>query len=204
MERVQVPAQDDANARTAEEERNLEAGVPSVGTFEVEEALAAQEAPAADAAVRTPRPELLKTEELLAPLDFVPSRSPPGHGHNPSASDATAVSVSPSAAKAPTTPPIWTPGTYVLLNARTGAALDLSGADNRTAIGYALHGGANQQWEFVPAGRGHVVRCVRRGADGRALYLALEEGRAAGKGAGVVAGEFPVVWAVEAGEDGIR
>ena len=39
----------------------------------------------------------------------------------------------------------WLPGTYVLLNSRSGTALDLSGADRKTALIWAHHGGSNQQ-----------------------------------------------------------
>ena len=91
----------------------------------------------------------------------------------------------------------------MLLNALTGAALDLSGADNRTVIGYAVHGGPNQQWEFVPSGRGYAVRCVRRAADGHALYLAPREG-AVRERVAVVASAYPVTWSVEQTEHGIK
>ena len=208
MERVQVqvPAQDDANASTAEEEeRNLEAGVPSVGTFEVEEAPAAQEAPAADAAVRTPRPELLKTEELLAPLDLTPASPPMSTSHVPESSDAaTTVAVSParSAKGLMAALPMWTPGTYVLLNARGGTAMDLHGGDDTNVIGYPMHGNQNQQWEFIPSGHGYVIRCVRPSKAGHALYLTVEGG--VRNNAPVVASAYPVAWNVEQTEEGIR
>ena len=217
------PGEGDREGEAKEEDRDLEAGLlPSVGTFEVDaaepivedparaEAPAAEEEPSAaavDAAdtaqTRTPRPQL-KTEELLAPLDFVPSRSPPGHGHNPSASDATAVSISPSAAKAPTTPPIWTPGTYVLLNARAETAMDLHGHDYTSIIGYPMHGGPNQQWEFIPSGYGYAIRCVRAARAGHALYLTVGGAGGVREGAPIVASAFPVTWDVEQTEEGIR
>ena len=63
--------------------------------------------------------------------------------HLAEASDATAV----SSGSDSDTPPsgVWTPGTYVLLNAKSGTAVDMSGADNKTLIGYPMHGGPNQQ-----------------------------------------------------------
>ncbi|PIL34541.1 hypothetical protein GSI_03319 [Ganoderma sinense ZZ0214-1] len=204
MERVQV--QDDANAGPAEE-RNLEAGVPSVGTFEVDEEVpAAQEAvPAADA-TRTPRPEL-KTEELLAPLDLTPSSPPMSTSHEPEPSDATtAVAVSPArSAKGlagMAALPMWAPGTYVLLNARGGTAMDLHGADDTNVIGFPMHGNQNQQWEFIPSGHGYVIRCVRPSKAGHALYLTVEGG--VREHAPVVASAYPVAWSVEQTEEGIR
>ncbi|KAM5545830.1 hypothetical protein V8D89_000868 [Ganoderma adspersum] len=200
---VQVPVQDDSSAGTAEEERNLEAGVPSVGTFEVEEASAAQEAPAADPAVRTPRPEL-KTEELLAPLDLTPSSPPMSTSHAPEPSDATTtVAVSParSTKGLMAALPMWTPGTYVLLNARGGTAMDLHGGDNTSVIGYPMHGSQNQQWEFIPSGHGYVIRCVRPSKAGHALYLTVEDG--VRNNAPVVASAYPVAWNVEQTEEGI-
>ncbi len=200
MERVQVQVQDDANAGPAEEERSLEAGVLSVGTFDVEEVPAAQEAPAADA-VRTPRPEL-KTEELLAPLDLTPSSPPTSHAPEPS--DTTTVAVSParSAKGLMATLPMWTPGTYVLLNARGGTAMDLHGGDNTNVIGYPMHGAQNQQWEFIPSGHGYVIRSVRSSKAGHALYLTVEGG--VRNNAPVVASAYPVTWSVEQTEEGIR
>ncbi|KDQ49770.1 hypothetical protein JAAARDRAFT_42609 [Jaapia argillacea MUCL 33604] len=36
-------------------------------------------------------------------------------------------------------------GVYVLANVKCGTALDLSGADNKSIIGFPQHGGENQQ-----------------------------------------------------------
>ena len=199
MERVQV--QDDASSALTEDERDLEAGVPSVGTFDAEEASAAEEAAPTTDAARTPRPEL-KTEELLAPLDLTPSSPPASHTLEPS--DATAVAVSParSAKGLMATLPMWAPGTYVLLNARGGTAMDLHGGDDTNVIGYPMHGNQNQQWEFIPSGHGYVIRCVRSSKAGHALYLTVEGG--VRDNAPVVASAYPVAWNVEQTEDGIR
>ncbi len=40
--------------------------------------------------------------------------------------------------------------TYKLVNAKAGTVLDLSGADNRQAIGYGFHGGDNQKVRGCP------------------------------------------------------
>ena len=36
-------------------------------------------------------------------------------------------------------------GNYTIVNAKSGTALDLSGGDNRSIIGYNPHGQGNQQ-----------------------------------------------------------
>ncbi|TFK86956.1 carbohydrate-binding module family 13 protein [Polyporus arcularius HHB13444] len=178
------------------EQRDLEAGIPTVlGSFEVEEPETIRDQPLAEPSdtTRTPRVEP-KTEESLAPLNLssVPSQ------HAAEASDATAVAISPRDG----TPPVWTPGTYVLLNAQGGTAVDLSGADNKTVFGYPMHGGPNQQWEFIPTGHGYIIRCVRRSAEGHSLYLTTDG--SVKHGAAIVASPYPVAWNVEPGEDGIR
>ncbi|KAI0738176.1 ricin B lectin domain-containing protein [Daedaleopsis nitida] len=184
-------------------EPDLEAGlIPPVGSFEVEEAqrpqsqeaVEAELAPQPDAA-RTPRVEL-KPEEGLAPLD-IGAVAPPSHAVE--GSDATAVAVSPRIGSPATK---FAPGTYVLLNARSGTAMDLSGADGKTVIGYSMHGGPNQQWEFIPTGHGYIIRCVRRSKEGHALYLTTAGGLRDGEE--IVASTFPVTWNVEQTEDGIR
>ncbi|KZT08182.1 carbohydrate-binding module family 13 protein [Laetiporus sulphureus 93-53] len=52
----------------------------------------------------------------------------------------------------------WTHGTYFLLNAKSGNALDLHGGDHRTMIAHSLHLGHNQQWEMLPLGKGYAIR----------------------------------------------
>ncbi|KAL4254141.1 Ricin B-like lectin [Abortiporus biennis] len=39
-------------------------------------------------------------------------------------------------------------GVYILVNAKSGGALDLSGGDNRSIIGYDVHGSDNQKWRL--------------------------------------------------------
>ncbi|KAI0755612.1 ricin B lectin domain-containing protein [Fomes fomentarius] len=197
-------------------EPDLEAGVvPPVGLFEVEEPQQPQpqiqpqqeaenqnqtgtvtEGGAAADALRTPRAEL-KTEESLAPLDLgvLPA-------HHAEGSDATAVNVDVAVSPRTSSPNVWTPGTYVLLNARSGTALDLSGADHRTVIGWPMHGGPNQQWEFIPTGHGYIVRCIRRSKEGHSLYLSTEGG--VKDGARIIASTYPVAWNIEPTDDGVR
>ncbi|OJT10621.1 hypothetical protein TRAPUB_12869 [Trametes pubescens] len=157
-------------------------------------------------AVTTPR-AAVKSEEALAPVEEVEQEhaAPPGLEHHTAhheseASDTTAVSARSGAA----TPAggVWTPGTYVLLNARSGTAVDMSGADNKTLIGYPMHGGPNQQWEFIPSGHGYVIRCVRRSKEGHPLYLTTEAGLR--ENAAIVASPYPVSWNVEHTDEGIR
>ncbi|PCH34833.1 carbohydrate-binding module family 13 protein [Wolfiporia cocos MD-104 SS10] len=89
----------------------------------------------------------------------------------------------------------WTPGTYVLLNARGGTALDLSGADQRTLIGFPAHMGQNQQWEFLPSGRGYTIRSACHSLCG--LYLSVEQ---VCDDAQVIASPFPASWNVQLDE----
>ena len=42
------------------------------------------------------------------------------------------------------------PGIYKIVNVKGGTALDLSGGDNRTIMGFTVHGGGNQQVRYVP------------------------------------------------------
>lgn len=103
--------------------------------------------------VKTPRAAVMSEESLAPVTEEEPEHaSPPGLEHHtphhePEASDATAVS-SGSGAGAPAGGE-WAPGTYVLLNARSGTAVDMSGMDNKTLIGYPMHGGPNQQVRII-------------------------------------------------------
>ncbi|CDO69740.1 Carbohydrate-Binding Module Family 13 protein [Trametes cinnabarina] len=156
--------------------------------------------------VQTPH-AAVKSEETLAPAleelgSIAPQHEPEQHAveHMPEPSDATAVSTGSGAGTTPGG--VWTPGTYVLLNARSGTAVDMSGVDNKTLIGYPMHGGPNQQWEFIPSGHGYVIRCVRRSKDGHPLYLTTDGG--VHEHVAIVASPYPVSWNVEQTEDGIR
>ncbi len=39
----------------------------------------------------------------------------------------------------------WKPGVYTIVNAQSGTVVDLSGADNKSVIGFPQHNGKNQQ-----------------------------------------------------------
>ncbi|KAH7925979.1 carbohydrate-binding module family 13 protein [Leucogyrophana mollusca] len=61
--------------------------------------------------------------------------------------------------------------TYKLINVKGGTALDLSGGDNRSIIGYGFHNGPNQEWLFEQHEGGHwTIKSV-----GSGKYLGLEE-----------------------------
>ncbi|OSX62764.1 carbohydrate-binding module family 13 protein [Postia placenta MAD-698-R-SB12] len=92
----------------------------------------------------------------------------------------------------PTESQAWIPGTYVLLNARSGTALDLSGADQRSLIGFPAHMGQNQQWEFIPSGSGYTIRSAC--ASSCELYLSVESVR---DNAPIIASPFPSCWDVQ-------
>ncbi|KAL7278227.1 hypothetical protein ACG7TL_008202 [Trametes sanguinea] len=165
---------------------DLEAGpIPPITSFETEEETPAEqevgqeplleqpresEDRAAADVTRTPR-AAVKSEETLAPTHEEHRSTTPSHhehpavDHAPEPSDATAVS---TGSDAGTTPGgVWTPG--------TGTAVDMSGADNKTLIGYPMHGGPNQQ-----------------------AHGGVHEHAA------IVASPYPVSWNVEQTEEGIR
>ncbi|KII84906.1 carbohydrate-binding module family 13 protein [Plicaturopsis crispa FD-325 SS-3] len=77
--------------------------------------------------------------------------------------------------------------TYVLTNVKGGTALDLSGGDNKSLIGFQNHGGGNQQWQLSQENSGWVFRNV-----GTGKYLGVE-GRA-DDGVPVVAVDSPFIW----------
>lgn len=92
------------------------------------------------------------------------------------------------------------PGPYMLLNSRSGTALDLSGADRQTVIGYPPHGGENQQWDFIPSGNGYAIRSVWPSDKyDCGLYLTVQ---ALQDHAPVIATPFPVSWDVRPVDEG--
>ncbi|KZT08244.1 carbohydrate-binding module family 13 protein [Laetiporus sulphureus 93-53] len=92
---------------------------------------------------------------------------------------------------------IQTPGTYALLNARSGTALDLSGADRRSVLGYPSHMGENQQWEFLPNGKGYAIRSARMSLLG-GLFLTVE---GVYDGARIIGSPYPTSWDVHIDEE---
>ncbi|KAJ3486144.1 hypothetical protein NLI96_g4451 [Meripilus lineatus] len=84
----------------------------------------------------------------------------------------------------------FSPGVYVLLNFASGSALDLSGGDSRSIIGFDCHGRENQQWRFEQFGAGYIIQGIQHGT-----YLSFE-GDLSG-GSKIVASKYPVCWKVE-------
>lgn len=56
-----------------------------------------------------------------------------------------------------------------MTNVKAGNALDLSGTDNKSIIGYGVHGGPNQQWELQRNDQGWTFKNKATG-----LYLSYE------------------------------
>jgi len=90
---------------------------------------------------------------------------------------------------------IFEQGRYIVTDTRSGMALDLSGADNRSLIAFGLHGWENQQWEFHPCGKGFIINS----AHSSNLFLMLRDlkGLHLEGSAQVVTGTFPTCWEVE-------
>jgi len=64
------------------------------------------------------------------------------------------------------------PGTYTIKNVKGGTALDLSGGDNRSIIGFSFHGQGNQQWE-VSERDGNNEVTIKSVATGK--YLSIDQ-----------------------------
>ncbi|KAI8977794.1 hypothetical protein BD414DRAFT_383110, partial [Trametes punicea] len=83
-------------------------------------------------------------------------------------------------------------GSYVLLNAASGTALDVD--TSGIVAAHLYHGEENQQWVFVNTGRGWAIRSSRLSQEGKALYLSFKHRLR--KDAPVVASTTPVSWYV--------
>ncbi|EJC99403.1 ricin B-like lectin, partial [Fomitiporia mediterranea MF3/22] len=83
------------------------------------------------------------------------------------------------------------PGTYKIVNAKGGTALDLSGGDNRTIIGFTVHGQANQQWTVSEpdSDDNQTIFCQASN-----LYLAIED--APNDYTRIIASSSPTRWAI--------
>ncbi|KAI9508635.1 hypothetical protein F5148DRAFT_979517 [Russula earlei] len=90
-------------------------------------------------------------------------------------------------------------GVYTATDVRWGMALDLSGEDNRSPIGFGSHGWENQRWEFHPCGSGFTIKNVSSGT-----FLVLEDlqGLHAETSVEVVTGDFPTCWEMEVMDNG--
>ncbi|KAL0948453.1 hypothetical protein HGRIS_011026 [Hohenbuehelia grisea] len=78
---------------------------------------------------------------------------------------------------------------YRLINAKAGTALDLSGGDNSSIIGYPYHEGANQKWLLEWTGKGWTFKSSSNG-----LYLTLSG--TATDGTRLTVGSTPMEWHV--------
>ena len=76
---------------------------------------------------------------------------------------------------------------YKIINAQAGTAVDLSGTDNKSIIGWPSHSGDNQKWTIDWIGNAWTFRNVRSGQ-----YLGL--GAASTDGTRLVAVDEPVGW----------
>ncbi|KAH7910082.1 carbohydrate-binding module family 13 protein [Hygrophoropsis aurantiaca] len=81
-------------------------------------------------------------------------------------------------------------GTYVLINAQSHTALDLSGGDKRSITGWELNNGDNQKWEFYQEQDGKWT-IKSKGSD---LFLGIEHGREHGNYTPVVPVPHPFHW----------
>ncbi|KAJ7223909.1 ricin B-like lectin [Mycena rebaudengoi] len=74
--------------------------------------------------------------------------------------------------------------TYRIINAKSGTAIDLSAADNRSIIGYPYHNTPNQHWTLTWVGDGWTFHSVASG-----LYINIA--RAPADGTVLVASSTP-------------
>ncbi|GLB42712.1 putative ricin-type beta-trefoil [Lyophyllum shimeji] len=82
------------------------------------------------------------------------------------------------------------PGIYQIFNFVSDTAIDLSGGDRKSIIGFPAHDGANQKWELSLLGKGYSIRSLYTGG-----YLTIEDGIC--NGTPIVASPYPVSWALE-------
>ncbi|KAL1741635.1 hypothetical protein HDZ31DRAFT_45011 [Schizophyllum fasciatum] len=87
------------------------------------------------------------------------------------------------------------PGTYTIRSDEIGQALDLSGADNRTCIGYTEHGGENQRWIIERLGAGYTIQNARS-----QTYMTVDASIA--NGTSIVGSAYPVSWDIQRGAAG--
>ncbi|KAF9559364.1 ricin B-like lectin [Agrocybe pediades] len=76
---------------------------------------------------------------------------------------------------------------YILINSKAQTALDLSGEDNESVIGYPRHRGENQQWEITYADQGWHIKNVATDK-----YLRYDGGEE--DGSRLIATDSPFTW----------
>ena len=85
--------------------------------------------------------------------------------------------------------------TNYIENARgSQTVVDMAGPDNKTIIGWPLHGDSNQQWSFIPSGDGYLIQNGRKSQYGEPLYLTVSGDVEDGQ---VVCDTQPAVWHVK-------
>ncbi|TRM66803.1 hypothetical protein BD626DRAFT_396979 [Schizophyllum amplum] len=82
------------------------------------------------------------------------------------------------------------PGTYRMKHVDSGKVIDLSGADDRTCIGFLEHGWENQRWIFARLGAGYSIQSAHS-----QQYMTIDASLA--NGTAIVASPFPVSWEVQ-------
>jgi len=84
------------------------------------------------------------------------------------------------------------PGRYKITNRKGGTALDLSGGDNKSIIGFEAHGQQNQQWD-ISEPDGEDNQTIQSVSSGK--FLTLDAG-SPGDGVHIIAGDEPRKWAI--------
>ncbi|OJT08620.1 hypothetical protein TRAPUB_469 [Trametes pubescens] len=97
---------------------------------------------------------------------------------------------------------IFTSGAlYSLFNGEFGTVMEFYPSSGLVQAG-RFDGGRCQQWEFIPADEGFIVRCVGGAKDGSAAYLNFEGGSCSGEK--LRASSRPMVWHIARDGDMIR
>ncbi|KAH9942794.1 hypothetical protein B0H21DRAFT_749888, partial [Amylocystis lapponica] len=88
----------------------------------------------------------------------------------------------------------WKAGTYFLVNAMSGTALDLAKGDRRPLVGAPFRGASSQKWDFIHSGSGYMIR--NHAEPNR--YAMVED--AMRNNAAVIGTTFPASWNVDINE----
>ncbi|KAL1939054.1 hypothetical protein VTO73DRAFT_10314 [Trametes versicolor] len=96
---------------------------------------------------------------------------------------------------------IFTSGAVYSLNGEFGTVMEFYPSSGLVQAS-GFDGGRCQQWEFIPANEGFIVRCVGGAKDGSAAYLHFEGGLCGGEK--LRASSRPMVWHIARDGDMIR
>lgn len=164
-----------------QEERDLEAAIPPEGIVDESSEVVAQEAQEVNgvgphveqtsANVDAAEPDRPQEQEPAPSALSERIPSPSSHDHTP---ESAATPIAPQSLTAA----MWAPGIFVLLNAKSGTALDLHGGNHKTLIGFPMHGNANQQVRSislppVPSPQGHLIDRLWRPCSGSSSPMAM-------------------------------